>query len=196
MRLVHLTASPFFGGPERQMLGLARALPAGLRHDLRLLRRRAATASRFWPRPAPPASTPAGCGTTRRTCSRPRANSPSLLRELSADVLLCHGYKANLVGRPAARPAGVPAVAVVRGWTGQDFRVRCYERLDRVLLKRMDHVVCVSDGQAAARCPPPACRGRGSGSSATPPGPTPSATRARLPPQAGSAVPDAGRAAS
>ena len=27
MRLVHLTASPFFGGPERQMLGLARALP-------------------------------------------------------------------------------------------------------------------------------------------------------------------------
>src|SRR5438128_1717991 len=29
MRLVHLTASPFFGGPERQMLGLADALPPG-----------------------------------------------------------------------------------------------------------------------------------------------------------------------
>ena len=27
MHLVHLTASPFFGGPERQMFGLARALP-------------------------------------------------------------------------------------------------------------------------------------------------------------------------
>src|SRR5437660_457280 len=28
MRIVHLTASTFFGGPERQMLGLARHLPA------------------------------------------------------------------------------------------------------------------------------------------------------------------------
>ena len=27
MNVVHLTASTFFGGPERQMLGLARALP-------------------------------------------------------------------------------------------------------------------------------------------------------------------------
>ena len=48
-----------------------------------------------------------------------------------ADLLLCHGYKANLVGRPAARKAGIPGWAVARGWTGQDFRVRCYDRLDR-----------------------------------------------------------------
>jgi hypothetical protein len=27
MNLVHLTASTFFGGPERQMLGLALAMP-------------------------------------------------------------------------------------------------------------------------------------------------------------------------
>ena len=27
MRIVHLTASTFFGGPERQMIGLARHLP-------------------------------------------------------------------------------------------------------------------------------------------------------------------------
>ena len=29
--VVHLAASPFFGGPERQMLGLARALPSSYR---------------------------------------------------------------------------------------------------------------------------------------------------------------------
>ena len=28
MRIVQLMASPFVGGPERQILGLARALPA------------------------------------------------------------------------------------------------------------------------------------------------------------------------
>ena len=31
MNLVHLTASTFFGGPERQMLGLALAMPEGVR---------------------------------------------------------------------------------------------------------------------------------------------------------------------
>src|SRR5207253_4391937 len=30
MRIVHLMASPFYGGPERQMLGLARHLPREL----------------------------------------------------------------------------------------------------------------------------------------------------------------------
>ncbi len=30
MIIAHLLASPFFGGPERQMLGLARHLPADI----------------------------------------------------------------------------------------------------------------------------------------------------------------------
>jgi glycosyltransferase involved in cell wall biosynthesis len=72
-----------------------------------------------------------------------------LLRGSAADVLLCHGYKANLLGRVAARRAGIPAVAVSRGWTGQDLKVRAYEALDRRHLRLMDHIVCVSDGQAA-----------------------------------------------
>jgi glycosyltransferase involved in cell wall biosynthesis len=72
-----------------------------------------------------------------------------VLRETGCDVLLCHGYKANLLGRIAARRVEVPAVAVSRGWTGEDRRVRLYEWLDRRHLRLMDHVVCVSDGQAA-----------------------------------------------
>ena len=31
MNLVHLTSSTFFGGPERQMLGLSGALPESIR---------------------------------------------------------------------------------------------------------------------------------------------------------------------
>src|SRR5207247_3904100 len=72
-----------------------------------------------------------------------------LLRGRRADVLLCHGYKANLLGRVAARRVGIPAVAVSRGWTWQSVKVRAYEALDRWHLRFMDHVVCVSDGQAA-----------------------------------------------
>jgi glycosyltransferase involved in cell wall biosynthesis len=147
MRLVHLTASRFFGGPERQMIGLAQALPADCEtvfasfaeggrceaflqqvrsQDFIGLRLRHDTPRLF---------------AARRELTR-------LLRDLRADVLLCHGYKADLIGRPAARRAGVPVVAVSRGWTGEDFKVRCYDRLDRLLLHKMDRVVCVSEGQA------------------------------------------------
>jgi glycosyltransferase involved in cell wall biosynthesis len=63
-------------------------------------------------------------------------------------MLLCHGYKANLLGRIAARRVGIPAVAVSRGWTWEDRRVRLYEWLDRRHLRLMDHVVAVSEGQA------------------------------------------------
>lgn len=71
------------------------------------------------------------------------------LTRFGADVLCCHGYKSNLVGRVAARRVGIPAVAVSRGWTGENFKVRFYERLDRWHLRLMDQVVCVSEAQAA-----------------------------------------------
>lgn len=72
----------------------------------------------------------------------------SKLHDVRADVLLCHGYKANLIGRLAARQAGIPAVAVSRGWTGENRKVRAYEAVDRWHLRFMDRVVCVSQGQA------------------------------------------------
>src|SRR5262249_20226915 len=71
------------------------------------------------------------------------------LERVRADVLLCHGYKADLLGRVAARRQKVPVVAVSRGWTGESFKVRLYERLDRFHLRWMDRVVCVSEAQAA-----------------------------------------------
>ncbi|MFO0807873.1 MAG: glycosyltransferase [Gemmataceae bacterium] len=147
MRLVHLTASPFFGGPERQMLGLAHALPAD--HETTIV----SFAEGGNCEPFLAQVRAAGFDGRRLAHDTPhllaaKAELVELLRDCSADVLLCHGYKANFVGRPAGRAAGIPAVAVVRGWTGQDFRVRCYDRLDRMLLRRMPHVVCVSDGLA------------------------------------------------
>jgi glycosyltransferase involved in cell wall biosynthesis len=64
-------------------------------------------------------------------------------------VLLCQGWKANLLGRPAARRLGIPVVAVSRGWTGASAKVRLSEALDRRHLRFMDCVVCVSAAQAA-----------------------------------------------
>jgi glycosyltransferase involved in cell wall biosynthesis len=83
---------------------------------------------------------------TPRLWSAFRELSHRLVEE-NPDLICCHGYKANLLGRLAARRAGIPIVSVVRGWTGEDWKVRLYERLDRLTLRWMDQVVCVSKAQ-------------------------------------------------
>jgi glycosyltransferase involved in cell wall biosynthesis len=67
---------------------------------------------------------------------------------LRADVICCSGYKPDLIGWLAARQAGVPCVSISHGWTAVTRKVRFYELLDRLVLRWMDAVVCVSEGQA------------------------------------------------
>jgi glycosyltransferase involved in cell wall biosynthesis len=146
--VVHLTASTFFGGPERQMCGLARSLP-GTYRSVFLSFAEGGRCRAFldevgrygFEGVALQNDTPRLRGAVREI----RAH----LQRLRADVLCCHGYKADLLGRPAARRCGIPAVAVSRGWTASNFKVRLYEKLDRFCLRWMDRVVCVSEGQAA-----------------------------------------------
>jgi glycosyltransferase involved in cell wall biosynthesis len=147
MRAVHLTASTFFGGPERQMLGLAAALPADHPTTFACFREGGRSAEFL------AAARDRGFDALELAHDSPHLRAATrelaaLLRRKRAGVLLCHGYKANLLGRVAARRAGVPAVAVSRGWTGEDRKVRAYETADRWHLRFMDHVVAVSEGQA------------------------------------------------
>jgi glycosyltransferase involved in cell wall biosynthesis len=148
MNLIHLLASPFFGGPEKQMLGLACSLPTAYRSVFLSF---------------------AEQGRARSFLNQVRVhgfeavelrhNTPhfrlavqevtSQLRRLRADLLCCHGYKADLLGLAAARRVGIPVIAVSHGWTGATLKVRFYEVLDKLSLRAMDAVVCVSEGQAA-----------------------------------------------
>jgi glycosyltransferase involved in cell wall biosynthesis len=70
------------------------------------------------------------------------------LRDLGADLLCCHGYKADLIGLLAARRASVPVIALSHGWVAENVKVRIYEAIDRACMRRMDRVICVSEGQA------------------------------------------------
>ncbi len=118
MNLLHLTASTFFGGPERQMLGLARAMPDSVR-----------TAFAAFPEGGRGAAflretRQYGFASVQLTHDFPKVFAAvreiaELIRETACDVLICHGYKAHILGRLAARRAGVPAIAVSRGWTGE-----------------------------------------------------------------------------
>jgi glycosyltransferase involved in cell wall biosynthesis len=146
--LVHLTASTFYGGPERQMLGLARQLAAQHRSAF-LSFAEGGRCRSFLSAARHQGFEAVGLeNDTPRLFAAVRELTAHLAR-LGADALFCHGYKANLLGRRAARRAGIPAVSVSRGWTGENFRVRLYERLDRLHLRWMDRVVSVSHAQAA-----------------------------------------------
>ncbi len=145
MNIVHLTASTFFGGPERQMLGLGDHSPghtstfASYSEDGRCADFLAEARAR-------------GHGAVELQSDSPNLRDnlrevAELLRARAADVLVTHTFKPNVLGRIAARRVGIPIVAVSRGWTWENLKVRAYEAMDRVNLRFVDHVVAVSEGQ-------------------------------------------------
>lgn len=146
-RLIHLTASRFFGGPERQMLGLARRLRAD-HHTAIASFSETGLCRDFLARVAA-----AGLRAIELQHDTPhlvRATNEvrQLIRNQRADAIFCHGYKAVLIGLLAARREGAAAIGVSRGYTAESRRVRLYEMVDRRAIRWMDRVVCVSEAQA------------------------------------------------
>ena len=146
MNIVHLMASPFVGGPERQVLGLAHALTA---HRTTFL----SFAERGLARPLLERARADGFEAIELACNFPRVDRAvrevaSHLRSLRADVLCTSGYKPDLIGWRAARRVGIPVVAIAHGWTGVTWRVRVYEWFDALAMRSADAVVCVSSATA------------------------------------------------
>jgi glycosyltransferase involved in cell wall biosynthesis len=147
MNIVHLMASPFIGGPERQVLGLARALPAGYRTAF-LSFAESGRARPFLDRARQDGFEAVELRENFPHLRRAIREVASHLHRLRADVLCCSGYKPDLIGWRAARAAGVPVVGIAHGWTGVTLRVRLYEMADAIALRFMDGVVSVSEAMA------------------------------------------------
>jgi glycosyltransferase involved in cell wall biosynthesis len=147
MRVVHLLASPFLGGPERQVLGLARHAPSQVESVfLSFAERGLSQAFLDEARCHGFESKPLLHNTPRYfACVREVAAE---LRRLKANLLCCSGYKPDLVGWRAARSVGIPVVSISHGWTSATWKVCCYEKLDKIALRWMDNAVCVSIAQA------------------------------------------------
>ncbi|MCI0685074.1 MAG: glycosyltransferase [Gemmataceae bacterium] len=148
MRIVHLMASPFYGGPERQMLGLARHLP-GRYESVFVSFAEGGRCAPFLDQVRR-----GGFEAYELEHNAPRMRQAAnevarLLRKLDADVLSCSGYKPDIIGWWAARQAGIPAVSISHGWTAATWKVRVNETCDRLVIRWMDAVVCVSKAQAA-----------------------------------------------
>lgn len=147
MNVVHLTASTFYGGPERQMLGLARALPRNYQSVFFSFREGGRCQAFLDEAKRQSFEAQALAHDTPRLWAAV-GELADRLQQQKADILCCHGYKANLLGLIAARRTQVPVAAISRGWTGETLKVRLFEALDRFSYRQMDRVVCVSQGQA------------------------------------------------
>jgi len=146
--IVHLTASRCFGGPERQMLSLAQHLPAEFRSVLLSFPEHGKCADFI--------RVVRGAGFEARSLENDTPHLPRMVSELAwilqrsaADVLCCHGYKANAVGLLATKRTGTPAVMVARGWTGANVKVRMFEALGKHCMRYAARLVCVSASQTS-----------------------------------------------
>jgi glycosyltransferase involved in cell wall biosynthesis len=144
MIVVHVRASSAFAGAERQMLGLARSLRRDLEQVFVLFPE--GGRERAFQTQVAQLDFPAIVLPAERSFSLAAKLKEQLLA-LKADLVCCHGYKADLLGWWASRRAGVPVVAVAHGWTGQDRKVRFYEKLDRICMRWLDRVICVSTAE-------------------------------------------------
>jgi glycosyltransferase involved in cell wall biosynthesis len=147
MHVMHLRASNFVGGPERQILEHLRQSESETMHFSLCCFQENGCATEL--------ETLAGSYGLDCTCvtaARPFdlgtiRQLARIIRESKVDLLVTHGYKPNLLGRIASWIERIPTVAVSRGWTYESRRVRFYEFLDRIFLRLADAVVAVSEGQ-------------------------------------------------
>ncbi len=148
IRILHLIASNFVGGPEKQILHHALDLQNS---DFEVW------VGSFRDRPEKAAilqqAEESGLHTYESLSSGrfdPRAvfELASFLKRQKIQLLCTHGFKANTVGALAKNVAGVPQIAFCRGWTAETLRVRAYEALERRFLALADRIICVSEAQA------------------------------------------------
>ena len=71
-----------------------------------------------------------------------------LLKQHKIQILCAHGHKSRMLGWFAARWLRIPIIGISHGWTGETRNVQLYDRIDKWMHRRMDHIVCVSQGQA------------------------------------------------
>lgn len=146
LNILHLRASNFVGGPEKQILEHLRRIDS----------------KRFWPmlcsfttdgqsneliREGSNSNIPSFNLNSRFTFD-PRLIKQlrNLLTENSVHILVTHGYKSNIIGYFSVKNLKIPMIVYSHGWTGECATVRCYEFIDRQIMKRVSDIVAVSEG--------------------------------------------------
>lgn len=149
MTIANLIATNFVGGPEKQILAQSVRLNKEHYNPLVISYREGDSPNNFLERAQ-------SMLLASRALETRNPFNPQVIRDLCriirADgihILCAHGYKSNIIGRLATWITGIPYIAISRGWTAENPKIRLYERFDKIFLRLADHVVAVSHGQRA-----------------------------------------------
>jgi glycosyltransferase involved in cell wall biosynthesis len=72
-----------------------------------------------------------------------------LIREHDINVVQTHGYKSNTIGFFLQLLCGLPWIGFAHGYIDDNWRNRLYNRIDRLVLRRADRIVAVSESMKA-----------------------------------------------
>jgi len=147
MNILHLRASNFYGGPERQLHFHARHARGS---DFSI------TIGSFTEKGRPPEFLDViakdDIDTTLfrvKNAYDPKAISAvrNYLKNNNTCILCTHDYRSHLIGWLACRHISTRCIAFSRGWTQENIKVRLYHAVDRVILRFADHIIAVSAAQ-------------------------------------------------
>jgi len=144
--VLHIRASNFVGGPEKQILGYA-ACNFGDQIEVRI----ASFCSDFEGIDLLHEAANRGIGTLALPANSFTASIRTLLstiRESNVRLICTHGYKPAVIAAIASRLTRVPYVCFLRGWTKENHKVMFYESLEKVCARAAHRVVCLSNTQA------------------------------------------------
>jgi glycosyltransferase involved in cell wall biosynthesis len=147
MKILHLRASNFYGGPERQIHFHARlAAKAGYKIIV----------GSFSENGISPKFLDAIAADNIETHLFDVKNAYDFgaigfvrkyLKENNINILCTHDYRSHFIGYRAVRRTQAGWVAFSRGWTKDSLRVRLYTWLEKFIVRFADHIVAVSEAQ-------------------------------------------------
>ncbi|MDH3891777.1 MAG: glycosyltransferase family 4 protein [candidate division Zixibacteria bacterium] len=147
MTILHLRASNFYGGPERQLFHHAQVM-GGSRHRVVI-----ASYKEHGRNPELlDVAEMAGIDNLLIDVSSAYDFTAvgkirkALLKE-RVDLLCTHDYRSHLLGHAVCRKSKAKHICFVRGATKDDLKVRLYQWLDKMTLPWANHAVTVSDQQ-------------------------------------------------
>lgn len=147
INILHLRASNFYGGPERQLHHHAK-LASGSEFEI--------TIGSFLERGRTPEFIEAISrdGIQTHVFAVNSAYDPSAVRivrsylnEGNFDIICTHDYRTQVVGMFSVRGTDAKWIAFSRGWTRENFKVRLFHCLDRIIIRFADQIVAISNSQ-------------------------------------------------
>ncbi|MEJ2636637.1 MAG: glycosyltransferase [Calditrichia bacterium] len=145
---MHLIATNFYGGPEKQIVehlkllkkhlsytGILGTFLEGNHHNEILGRAQEAGIKSY------------GIPMSGPMDFRALFELIRIVRREEIDLLCAHHYKSVVLGWLAARKTGIPVLNYSRGFTAENRKIAFYEWLERRFVRQMDGIISVSEGQ-------------------------------------------------